>query len=510
MSDRTTGDPEAESTETPETYERLVDRVERLAHLGDASGVLRWDQQVTMPDGGAPARSKQQSALSAVRHDLLTDDETGELLDELDDADLTGDQRAVVRETRRSYEEETRVPGELVEQITETSSDAQQVWRDAKAEDDFEAFAPTLAEIRDLRVERAEHVDPDRDPYRVMFEGIDPDFPLSLVEDVFDDLREALVPLIEELRAQEADLADPFAGETFDEDAQEALSRELLDELGYDWERGRLDTSPHPFTSGSQFDCRITTRFREDDPFGALLATIHEYGHASYQLGLPQERYGTPLGQARFSIHESQSRFWENHVARTEAFWDRYADTLNDHLGTDATPRELYEAANRITPDNLIRVEADELTYHLHIILRTEIEKAFVAGDVAVDEIPGLWNEKMDDYLGVRPDTDAEGCLQDIHWTGGFASFQSYTVGSVLAAQLDAALREDIDEDVDELIRAGEFEPLREWMTERVHRHGQRYPADELVERATGEPLTADYFVEYAEEKFRDLYGVSA
>ena len=479
-----------------------------MSHLMDAGGVLHWDQQVMMPEGGAPARAQQQSTLSSLHHDILTDEATGTLLDDLDDEDLTEAQQAVVRETRRSFEQETRVPGELVEAITRTSSEAQQVWQRSKSDDEFEEFAPTLETIRDLHVERAEHIDPDRDPYRVMFEGIDPDLPLSLVEDLFTELRGALVPLIETLEAQDPDLAAPFDAETFDEDAQEALSRELLDELGYDWNRGRLDTSPHPFTVGSQHDCRITTRFREDDPFGAVMATIHEFGHATYQLGLSTEHYGTPLGQSRGIVHESQSRFWENHVGRTRAFWDRYTDTLNEHFGTETTPEEVYEAANRIYPDNLIRVEADELTYHLHIILRTEVEKRFVADEIEVGEVPQVWNDKMDEYLGIRPETDTEGCLQDIHWTGGFASFQSYTVGSVLAAQLDAALRQDLDEDVDDLIRRGEFEPLHDWMREHVHRHGQQYPADELIERATGEPLTADYFIEYTEEKFSELYGV--
>jgi len=493
--------------ETPETYDALRERVERLTYLQDAGGVLGWDQQVTMPDGGAPARAKQQSALSGQVHDLRTDEAVGEWLDDLEGADLTDEQAAVVRETRRTYEEAARVPGELVETITETSSEAQQVWQDAKAEDDFEAFAPTLAEIRELTVERAEHVDPDRDPYRVMFEGVDPDLELATVEDVFADLKDALLPLIEELKAADADLAD-IPDEEWDEETQLALNREALEELDYDFERGRLDTSPHPFTSGTQFDCRVTTRVNAGEPLDALMATIHEYGHASYQLGLPREHYGTPLGQARYEIHESQSRFWENHVARTRPFWEHFAPTFNDHLGTDLAPGELFEAANQIYPENLIRVYADELTYHFHIILRTEVEKQFVRGEIDVEEIPRVWNDRMDEYLGIRPETDSEGCLQDIHWTSGFASFQSYTVGSVLAAQLDAAMREDLDEDADELIRAGEFEPLLSWMNEHVHRHGQRYPTDELIERATGEPLTADYFIEYVEKKFGELYGV--
>ncbi|MFB6296408.1 MAG: carboxypeptidase M32 [Halobacteriales archaeon] len=491
----------------PDAYIELLDRVERYSHLQDAAMTLRWDQQVTMPEAGAPSRSKQNAALSATSHDVITDQDVGDLLDELDGADLDPEQEAVVRETRREYEEATRVPRDLVEEISETSSQAQGVWQEAKAEDDFEEFAPTLVTLRDLYRRRAEHVDPDRDPYRVMYEGFDPALPLDLVEEVFAELRNALVPLIEDLKAADADLVALPDGE-WDEETQMALNREAAEVIGYDFDRGRLDTSPHPFTAGNQFDCRITTRVRPGDPMDALTATIHEYGHASYQLGLPREEYGTPLGQPHWEIHESQSRFWENHVGRTEAFWEFFAPTFNDHLGTDLQSRELYEISNSITPENLIRVEADELTYHMHIILRTEVEKAFVGGDISVEEIPEVWNDTMEEYLGVRPETDAEGCLQDIHWTHGFGGFQSYTVGSVLAAQLDAAMREDLDEDVDALIREGEFEPLLEWMTENVHRHGKRYPADELIERATGEPLTAEYFIDYAERKFGSLYGL--
>ncbi|MFB6068886.1 MAG: carboxypeptidase M32 [Halobacterium sp.] len=496
------------ATEPPESdaYSALEARTKRLSYLTDARGVLAWDQRVMMPEGGAPARGKQLSALSTVHHDLLTDDEVGAWLDDLESRDLDDDQRVVVRELRRQYDRSDSVPSDLVAELTETQSDAQQIWEDAKADADFSQFAPILADLRDLHVERAEHIDPDADPYEVMFEDGEPYLSLERVEEVFDTLREKLVPLVEDLKASDAEFSSPFEGD-YSDDTQMELCRDVVDRLGYDWDRGRLDTAPHPFMVGPQFDARITTRFQSDDPVDALMSTVHEFGHASYQLGLPDDEYGLPLGQSRSSgVHESQSRFWENHVGRTEAFWEYATPIVNEHLGTDADPRDAYEAVNRIYPENTIRVEADELTYHMHIILRADVEKAFVSGDLDVEEIPARWNDLMEEYLGVRPADDAEGCLQDIHWTGGFASFQNYTVGSVLAAQLDAAMREDLD--VDGLVREGEFEPIREWLTEHVHRHGQRYTTDELVEVATGEPLTAEYFVEYAREKFGELYDL--
>ena len=496
----------ATASETESTYEALLDHVRQLHYVGDAGSVLQWDQQVMMPEGGTPARAKQSSALSTLHHDLLTDEQVGEWLDELDNADLDPEQQAVVREVRRDHERAVRVPGDLVERISEASSNALPVWEEAKAEDDFEQYAPVLAEMVELRREYAAAIDPDRDPYEVLFEEYEPYLGIDTAEAVLTRLREKLVSLIDDIADSDVTLADPFEG-TYDDDTQHALVEEALDTLGYDWERGRLDTAPHPFSTGTQFDARVTTRFKPSDPMDAVGSTIHEFGHATYTLGLPREEYGTPLGDSRdLSVHESQSRFWENHVGRTEAFWDHFAGTANDHLGTDATPREFYEAANTVHPDNLIRVEADELTYHMHVVLRFEIERDLIRGDLAVEDVPRVWNDKMDEYLGVRPDTDAEGCLQDIHWTNGaIGYFPTYTLGSVLAAQLDHHLRADLG-DVDGLVREGEFDPVHEWLTEHIHRHGARYETDDLVREATGESFTADHFLSYADEKYRDLY----
>jgi carboxypeptidase Taq len=493
----------------PDAYTDLLDHYERIAALESAGGVLGWDQQVTMPEGGTPARSKQQSTLSGLGHELLTDEDVGEWLSALEGTDLSGDRAASVREIRREHRRADRVPQDLIEDISRASSEALPVWEEAKAEDDFATFAPKLEELIELNREYAEHVDPDRDPYEVLFEEYDPYIGIDTAERVLARLRDELVPLIDDLNDADPDLADPFEG-TYAEDTQEAVSRDILDALGYDWDRGRLDTSSHPFTSGNQFDCRITTRFNESDPLDALTATIHEFGHAQYMLGLPQEAFATPLGQDRdLVVHESQSRFFENHVGRTEAFWEWALPIVREHFqGLDgASARDVYEAANRIYPDNRIRVEADELTYHMHIVLRFEIERDLIRGEMDVSEVPDVWNEKMEAYLGVRPDTDAEGCLQDIHWAHGtFGYFPTYSLGSVLAAQLDHHVRRDLD--VDALVREGEFDPIREWMREKIHQHGCRYTTPDLIEEATGEAFTADYFVDYATRKFGYLYGI--
>ncbi|WP_254861663.1 carboxypeptidase M32 [Halovivax gelatinilyticus] len=499
---------ERESTDSDGAYDELTDRYAQYAYLSHAGMVVGWDQQVMMPDDGAPARAKQLGALSTVTHDLLTDERIGELLGAVSEADLDDEQAAEVREIRREYERSASVPSDLVTRLSEHRSENQRIWQEAKADDDYESFAPRLDGLIDLERERSAAIDPDRDPYEVQYEDRQPYLPLEQVEEIFEELRDHLVPLIERIETEGRDLPDPIDG-TYDAESQEALCREALDVVGYDWDRGRLDTAPHPFMSGTQFDARVTTRYDESSPLAGLMAVIHEYGHASYQQGLRQDAYGSPLGQSRSSgVHESQSRFWENHVGRTKPFWELFLPTVKEHFPSleGLTVDEAYAAVNQIYPNNLIRVEADELTYHLHIILRCELDSALVRGDLDVADLPEAWNRKMDEYLGIVPETDTRGCLQDIHWSSGLATFHGYTVGSVLAAQLDAAMREDLD--VDGLVREGEFDPIREWQEEHVHRHGQRYPTDELIEVATGEPLTAEYFLDYVDEKFTELYDL--
>ncbi|MDY6765646.1 MAG: carboxypeptidase M32 [Halobacteria archaeon] len=502
---------EATSDEKEEAYEELIQKVKRASTIGDAAGVLRWDQEVMMPEGGTPARSQQLSALSSIQHDLITDDRIGELLSKLEEKYLSEEQEAVVREVRWKHNRSTKVPRELVEEISKTSSEAHPVWKEAKENDEFEKFAPTLEKLIELKRDYAEHIDPNRDPYEVLFEDYEPYLGLDTAERVLKRLREGLVPLIDDIRSSDVDLAtDTFEG-TFDVDKQEELAREALDTLGYEWEHGRLDTAPHPFSSGTQFDARVTTRFDEGDALGALMSTIHEFGHATYTLGLPEEHYGTPLGESRnLVVHESQSRFWENHIGRSRAFWELFLPKAKEMFPQleGATVEDAYEDANEVYEDNLIRVEADELTYHMHIVLRFELEKELIAGNMEVDEVPQAWNNRMEEFLGVRPDTDSEGCLQDIHWShGSFGYFPTYSLGSVLSAQIYAAVEEELD-DLEGDVRKGNFDDLHSWLTENIHKHGKRYTTDDLIAQATGEEFTADYFIDYVTEKYNRLYDL--
>ncbi|WP_247730676.1 carboxypeptidase M32 [Halovivax limisalsi] len=499
-----------ESASVPDAYAELESRVERIANITAGAGVLRWDQEVMMPEGGTPARAKQLSTLSSLSHEELTDPEIGELLDELEDAELDDDRAAVVREIRRKHDRATSVPTELVEEISEATTNAHPVWTEAKEAADFETFAPTLENLVELKREYAAHIDPDADPYAVLFAEYEPYLDLETAERVLERLRDELVPLIDAIADSDVELGGAFDGE-FDADRQEELSRDVLDALGYDWDRGRLDTAPHPFSTGTQFDARVTTRFDEEDLLGSITSTVHEFGHANYTLGLPDEGYGTPLGESRdLTVHESQSRLWENHVGRSEAFWEFFLPTAAERFPAlaDVSPRAAYEAANQVYDDNVIRTEADELTYHMHIIVRFEIERELISGDLDVEDVPQVWNDKYEEYLGVRPETDAEGALQDIHWShGSFGYFPTYSLGSVLAAQLYAAAEDEVG-DVDAQVRQGEFDDLNGWLRENVHRHGAKYTTPDLVERATGEPYSADAFIDYATEKYGRLYDL--
>ena len=497
-----------------DAYEQLLSKYERISAIQSAGGVLSWDQQVMMPEGGTPARSKQLSALSAVGHELLTEDETADLVDEVRGMDLDDERAAVFREVERDYERAAAVPTDLVQRISEASSEALPQWEQARAEDDFESFAPALRRHVELQREYAAEIDPDRDAYEVLFENYEPCLPLEQAEEILERLKETLVPMIDEIRESDADVTTDALSRhaPYSEDAQEALSRDALDVVGYDWNRGRLDVSSHPFTSGNQFDCRVTTRYDEEDPIGGLMATIHEFGHAQYNLGLPRDEWGNPLGESRdFTVHESQSRLWENHVGRSRAFWDLFLPSFAERFeaASDVAPGEAYESANQVYEDNLIRVEADELTYHLHIVVRFEIERALISGDLDVEDVPEVWNDKYEEYLGIRPETDAEGCLQDIHWShGSFGYFPTYSLGSVMAAQLWDAFETDSDGDPSEAIREGDFSALREWLSQNVHDHGARYETNDLVVEATGEDFTADAFLDYVTEKYGDLYDL--
>ena len=498
-------------TNPGEAYTHLHERAERVGGLETIDNLLFWDQQVMMPEGGTPGRSMQRGLVSSLQHEALVGDDVAGWLDAVADADLDADQRAVVREVRREHERKAAIPRELEERRNEVVSEANDAWEEARETDDWEAFAPYLEELVDLTREQAEHIDPDAEPFDVILGEYEPYLDVADVEAVFEDLKETLVPLIDDIRESDVDPGGAIAAKgPYDEEAQMALSEDALSFVGCDWNRARLETATHPFSFGNRHDMRITTRFHDDSIVGGLSSSLHEYGHASYEHGLDEEAFPGPLGQSRsHGIHESQSRFWENHVGRTEAFWEQFLPTVRERFPqlSELSPSEAYEAANQVNEENFIRVEADEVTYHLHVLVRFEIERALVNGDLDVQDVPQVWNDKYEQYLGIRPETDTAGCLQDIHWSvGRIGSFQGYTLGTVLSAQLTHALEDDLGESVERIVADRRFDDLRVWMGEHVHQHGKRYETDELVAVATGEPLTAEYFLDYVTEKYEELY----
>lgn len=487
------------------SYEEVIEEYKRISMLGDVSQLLNWDQQVMMPEKGAEARARQKSVLSSLTHDLITDDSLKQKIDDLNKDELDEKQKANLREIKRDVERSRKVPNTIVEKISSKDSEAFESWKKARQESDFSILRDDLKEMIELKKQYAKEIDPDRPVYEVLFEDYEPYISLEKTEEILEDLAEGLKPLLKKIRENGSQESSVLKTEV-DQEKQESLARQLAKDIGFDFQRGRLDVSDHPFTSGSQFDARITARYSENLVEG-ISVTMHETGHALYQLGLSKEDYGTPAGSAReLTIHESQSRFWENHVGRSKPFQQHLKKRISENLGKEFDTEEMFSSINEVKPENPIRVDSDELTYHMHILVRFKTEKAVFEDRISVDEIPEFWDDKMEELLGFRPENDAEGCLQDVHWAhGAFGYFPTYSLGSLLAAQIEEALRQDF-EDFDEKIRSGEFDEIRGWLRKKIHSKGRTHPTQELIQDVTGRELSEKPFIKYAEQKYSDIY----
>ncbi|MCZ7547124.1 MAG: carboxypeptidase M32 [Anaerolineae bacterium] len=497
------------------SIERLKARLADYRSIEEAMALLSWDQQTHMPKGGAPARARQLATLSKLAHQTLVSSETADLLaaaeDEAAALDYDADDAAFVRAARRDYDRWAKLPTEWVTTFASTTSQAHHVWEKARAEKDYAAFAPWLTKIIDLCRQRVDYIGYEDRPYDALLDIYEPGMKTAEVGAIFDDLKAGLVPLVQKVLSRAGRTDDSVLHQAYDVDKQWRFGEAIIRDFGYDFERGRQDRSVHPFTTSfSVGDVRITTRFDPNWLAPALFATMHEAGHALYQQNVAQAFEGTILADgASLGVHESQSRLWENIVGRSRGFWGHYYPRLQalfpEQLG-NVDVETFYCAVNTVRP-SFIRVEADELTYNLHIMLRFELENALLEGDLDVEDAPAAWNDKMEELLGIQPIDDAQGILQDTHWSsGGFGYFPAYSLGNLLSAQLYAKAVADAPDIPDQIAR-GEFSALLGWMREHVHRHGRKYMPAELVQRATGEPMQARAYMDYLRAKYGAIYG---
>ena len=492
--------------ELREDYYALVHRLSESSRLGGIMGILHWDQEVIMPAGAAESRAQQIGSLAGVLHEKTTHPEMGRLLDRLCQSEENGFNTfewCNIREAHREFHMATRVSKTLVTELAELSSRAHQIWVKARSENRFSDFAPVLKQLVDLKIKWAGCVFPDMEAYDA---NIDVYERGSTQKDITPILIKAI---------QESDYKPEasFLSGQFPVEKQEALGRKISEEMGFLFDQGRMDVSVHPFCGGSHpTDVRITTRYRTDNFVESLYAVIHETGHGLYEQGRMQDGRDLPGSEAlTMAVHESQSLFWERMIAQGKPFCTRYLPLLAEtfsHNFKDVTPARFYEAVN-VSGPSLIRVEADEVTYPMHVILRYELEKGLFDGSIQVEHLPDLWNAKMKEYLGVEPPTDTLGVLQDTHWSGGaFGYFPSYTLGAIYASQFYQALIR-AKPDIEKQIERGNLTPIREWLGTQVHQQGRLLSVPDLVKQVTGENLNPDNFLDYLKNKYRQIYRLN-
>jgi carboxypeptidase Taq len=493
--------------------EALRERLGEQQDLRNASALLQWDQQTMMPPDGGPARAEVLATVGRMTHEQFIDDETGRLLEtaagELNGAAPESDEASLVRVVKRSYDKARRVPSELAAELARAGSIGQEVWTLARANDDFASFAPYLEHNVELARQYVACFDNFDCAYDVLLDDYDPQLTTAEVSVLFDELRSELVPLIATI-SEHANAVDASClhGE-YPVSIQRRVVAETVQQMGFNPAAWRMDDAVHPFASGiAESDVRITTRWDEAFLAAGLYAAMHECGHGLYEAGISSALQRTPLGHgASLAVHESQSRLWENMVGRGRAYCGVLAPRIAAAFDTSIDGDVLYRAVNRVEPSH-IRVEADEATYGLHIVLRFELEQELIEGRLAIADLPDAWNTRFEQYFGIPVPNDTLGVLQDVHWAGGLIGyFPTYALGNLIAGQLWARVHTDIP-DLDERLGAGELGGLREWLREHVHRHGAKFTSRELLEREVGGPIAVAPFVTYLKAKLSDVYGV--
>jgi carboxypeptidase Taq len=491
------------------TKDPKLDQLKRLLGENDdlrkAATLLFWDQRVMMPPGGSEARADALATVSRLTHERFVDPEMGNLLEDLkgleETFDYDSDDACLIRVTRRDFEKAVRVPPELTGEIRRASALAVADWGAAKANADYDAMRPHLEKHLELKHRYVECFDTPEETYDVLLDDFEPGMKTAEVRAIFDTLKEELLPLVKEI-GEAGDVDDSFLTGEFDPDVQRAFSLEIVRRFGFTDEEWRLDTTAHPFmTTPGHGDVRLTTNFRPND-LTSLFASMHEFGHGVYEWGVAAELSRTPLGSGvSLGVHESQSRTWENLIGRSRPFWRFFYPRLQEHFPQFGSVDEeaFYRAVNKVHP-SLIRIDADEVTYNMHIILRFELEQELIEGRVDLADLPEAWNARMDEYLGIEVPSAREGILQDMHWpSGSMGYFPTYALGNVISVQIWDRLREDVD--VDEQMERGEFDEIREWLRSRLYVLGRKFEPQETIERVTGSRIDPAPYVRYLREK---------
>lgn len=492
------------------SYTTLCQRERDRATLASAGSLLGWDERTYLPPKGQAFRGDQLALIARLCHEQLTDKQTGDLLHQAETEQLNDDQRANVKGIRRYYDRAVKMPTELVVALAKATSAGQNAWEPAKHNNDFASFTPFLDTIIKLKREEAQAVGYTDHPYDALVDEFEPGARTNDLKTLFKQLQDELVPLIAAIQQSSVKTPREILARSYPVEQQRQLSEWIAEQVGFDRAGGRLDVTVHPFCSGiGPGDVRLTTRYNEHAFAEAFFGTLHETGHGIYEQNLPAEHFGTPLGTAcSLGIHESQSRLWENFVGRSMPFWKANWAKVQSTFATtlkDVTLEQFYAAINDVRP-SFIRIEADEATYNLHIILRFELEQALLTGDLTAKDLPVAWNERFHKMFGLSVPKDSLGCLQDVHWSAGLLGyFPTYTLGNLYAAQFMQQANKDIPQ-LDEQISRGQYSSLKNWLTERIHSAGQRYSAHDLCQQITGQPLSHHALMNYLTSKFSPLY----
>ncbi|MEB3288077.1 MAG: carboxypeptidase M32 [Vampirovibrionales bacterium] len=499
----------AESSEML-SFRRTIGEIQDLSSI---QGLLGWDLETMMPKKGAIIRARQMATLTRLIHEKTTAPELAELLKILEkQSGLDIIPQAMVREFSREYERAAKIPTDLMEEFVQLTAEAHHVWIEAREKKQFSIFQPLLCKIVELNRKIADIVGYEGSPYNALLDEYEVGLTTEQLEPLFASLKTSLISLLKRIQNSKASVDTSFLNRHYEAEKQLQFLKFILTEMGFDFDAGRLDLSAHPFSSGTGYtDVRMTTRVSETDLFSALSSSMHEAGHGMYSQGVNPQLHRTNLSDGTsLGIHESQSRMWENIIGRSHAFWRYYYPKLQGLYHPqldDVSFDRFYKAINTVQP-SFIRVEADEVTYNLHILIRYEIEKAIIEGDLPVSDIPSAWNAKYQEYLGVTPPDDAIGCLQDVHWShGSFGYFPTYTLGNLYSAQFFQQATLDIP-GLEAKIANGDLKTLKRWLNEQIHWVGKSERPAQIVQRVCNEPLNAQYFVDYLEKKYSQIYGL--